>query len=104
MPVTLDPSTRPGRLLSQRREEVLALARAHGATDVRVFGSVARGDAGPESDVDLLVTFSPRASVFARLDLEEALQQLLGIRVEVVTPEALHRLIRDEVLREAVDV
>ena len=102
--VTVDASTPPGRLLAARRAEILALANRHGATSVHVFGSVARGDAGPESDLDLLVTFAPSASVFARLDLQDDLKDLLGIAVDITTPEALHRVIRDDVLREAVPV
>lgn len=99
------PGTSPlARLVRERRGEILAVARAHGATDVRVFGSVARGEAGPQSDLDLLVTFGPEASAFARLDLKEALETLLGVRVDVSSPAALHRVIRDEILREAVPV
>jgi uncharacterized protein len=100
----IDPASPLGKLVSQHRKAILQLARRHGATEVRVFGSVARGEASVGSDVDFLVTFAPSASVFARLDLQEDLQRLLGVRVDVAVPGALHRLIRDEVLREAVPV
>lgn len=100
----IDPATPLGRLVTKQREAILRLAHKHGATEVRVFGSVARGDAVPSSDVDFLVTFGPGASVFARLDLQDDLEDLLGVRVDVAIPSALHRIIRDEVLREAVPV
>lgn len=97
-------SGRIRRLVDEHREKILAISRRHGAHDVRVFGSVARGDEGPKSDLDLLVRFDPSAPVFARLDLAEELSRLLGVRVEVVKEEALHKIIRDDVLREAVAV
>lgn len=103
-PPTGSASGRIRRLLEEHREKILAIARRHGAHHVRVFGSVARGDEGPRSDLDLLVRFEPDAPVFARLDLAEELSRLVGVRVEVVKEEALHRVIRDDVLREAVAV
>lgn len=83
---------------------MLEVARKYGARHVRVFGSVARGDERPTSDLDLLVQFDANAPVFARLDLAEELSRLLGVKVEVVKEEALHRVIRADVLREAVAV
>ena len=89
-------------ILGQKREEILRLAASHGARSVRVFGSVARGDAGQDSDVDFLVELDPERSLFDLGGLVMDLQDLLGRRVEVVTEKALHWYIRDRVLQEAV--
>ena len=84
------------------REEVLRIARRYGARWVRVFGSVRRGQAEPNSDLDLLVTFRKGADVFDQLRLERDLEALLGRRVDVVTEAGLHPLVRPQVLFEAV--
>jgi prevent-host-death family protein len=95
---------RPAEQLRARREEILEIAGRHGARNVRVFGSVARGDAGPGSDVDLLVDLEPGRSLFDLGGLQVELQALLGCGVDVVTPEGLRERIRERVLREAVPV
>jgi len=89
-------------LLHAKRTEILALAERYGAHSVRVFGSVARGEAGPESDIDLLVTFDDDRSLLDLVALCQDLEQLLGRPVDVATEEALHWHIRERVLREAV--
>ena len=89
-------------LSQERREEILRLADLHGARDVRVFGSMARGEASEESDIDFLVKTDPVTSPWFPAGLIEDLQGLLGRKVEVVTENALHGYIRDKVLREAV--
>jgi len=89
-------------LLAGKREAILGIAARHGARNVRVFGSVARGDAGPESDVDLLVDTGPKCSFFFPGGLLADLEELLGRKVHVVTQESLHWFIRDRILREAV--
>jgi hypothetical protein len=91
-------------LLRQHRAEVLRLAAKHGATDVRVFGSVARGEADAASDVDILVRLAPDRSLFDLGGLLADLEDLLGRRVDVVTERGLRSRIRDRVLREAVPV
>jgi uncharacterized protein len=91
-------------LVRARREEVLRIAANHGARNVRVFGSVARGDARPDSDVDFLIDTEPVTSSWFPAGLVQDLESLLGRRVEVVTERGLNHLIRDEVLREAVPV
>jgi hypothetical protein len=88
-------------LLDEKREEILRLAAKHGARNVRVFGSVARGEAGPESDLDLLVEFEPRRSLLDHVALKQDLEDLLGRTVDVVSEKALHWFIRDRVLGEA---
>jgi predicted nucleotidyltransferase len=87
-----------------RREEILAIARKHGASDVRIFGSIARGDASEQSDLDLLVKFEPDRSLMDYGMLIEDLRGLLGFNVDVVSEGALRPgdHFRDEVLREAV--
>jgi uncharacterized protein len=88
--------------LRGRRQEILRVAADRGATNVRVFGSTARGDAGPDSDLDLLVTLEPGRSLFDLVELTESLGALLGRKVDVVTDDALYWLLRRRILREAV--
>jgi uncharacterized protein len=89
-------------LLAQKREEVLCIAAKHGAYNVRVFGSVVRGEARPDSDVDLLIEKGPVTSSWFPAGLVLELEELLGHRVEIVTEKALNPYLRDRVLREAV--
>jgi uncharacterized protein len=93
--VTLDT------LRAQRREQVLLIAKQHGAHNVRVFGSVARGEAGENSDLDLLVAWEPGRSLLDHAGLVQDLQDLLGMKVHVGTEKALHWYVRDRILREA---
>ena len=90
------------RLLSEKREEILRVAAKHGARNVRVFGSAARGDPGPDSDVDFLVELDPDRSLIDLGALLMDLQDLLGRKVDLATEQALHWYIRDRILREAV--
>lgn len=85
----------------EHREEILRIAARHGATNVRVFGSVARHTAGPESDVDLLVDVGEATSSWFPGGLIADLEELLGCEVDVATERTLHRRIRDRVLAEA---
>ncbi len=88
-------------ILSGKRDEVLRIARRHGARNVRVFGSVAEGRADENSDVDLLVDLEPDRSLFDLGGLLMDLQDLLGRQVDVVTEQGLHWYIRDRIVREA---
>jgi uncharacterized protein len=90
--------------LARMRGEILAAAARHGATNVRVFGSVARGEAGTGSDVDFLVDFEPGRSLLDLAGLLVDLEDLLGITVDVVTEPGLKARIRQRVLAEAVPV
>lgn len=85
-----------------RRDEILRVAARHGARNVRVFGSVARGEADERSDVDFLVEMASGRSLLDLGGLLMDLQDLLGRRVDVVTEKGLKDRIRDRVLREAV--
>jgi hypothetical protein len=89
-------------LLKERRDEILQIAARHGAYNVRVFGSVARGEASQESDIDLLVDVGENHSRWFPGGLLADLEDLLGCKVDIVTENGLHRLIRERVLKEAV--
>ncbi len=90
--------------LQGHREEILCIARRYGARNVRVFGSVARGDAGANSDVDFLVDLEPGRSLLDHVSLIQDLEDLLGRKVDVVESQALHWYICDRVLAEAVEL
>ena len=89
-------------LLQDKREAILSLAAQRGARNVRIFGSAARGDFGPDSDVDFLVDLEPSRSLLDLGGLLMDLRELLGRDVDVVTEPGLHWFIRDRILREAV--
>ncbi len=95
---------KPEALLKEKREEILRIAARHGARNVRVFGSVARGEADAQSDIDLLVEFEPDRSLLDHAALWLELQELLGCKVDVVSEGGVKARIRDRVLREAVPV
>jgi hypothetical protein len=88
--------------LKEKREEILRLCAAYGARNLRVFGSVARGQADARSDVDFLVEMEQGRSLFDLGGLQYELERLLGRPVDVVTVRGLKARIRDRVLREAV--
>ena len=90
------------RWLTERREEILRIARSHGARNVRVFGSVARGEDDAQSDIDLLVELAPGRSLFDLGGIQFELETLLGRNVDVVTEHGLKPRIRERVLRESV--
>jgi predicted nucleotidyltransferase len=89
-------------LRAAKRDEILSIAARHGVESVRVFGSFARGDARDDSDLDLLIEAAGPRTPFFPGGLIADLEESLGRRVDVVEPSALHRLIRAEVLAEAV--
>jgi hypothetical protein len=91
-------------ILSRNRREILQIAERHGARNVRVFGSVARGEARPDSDVDFLVDRSPNRTPFFPGGLLMDLQDLLGRKVQVFTEGGLHPRLRDRILKEAVSL
>ncbi|RRR70886.1 MAG: DNA polymerase subunit beta [Candidatus Viridilinea halotolerans] len=88
-------------ILQAHREAIALIARRHGVTRIRVFGSVARGEATAQSDLDLLIETGPETSAWFPAGLILELEQLLGRRVDVVTERALHPAIRERVLQEA---
>jgi predicted nucleotidyltransferase len=94
---------RSGRLalLRRSRDRLLEAARRHGVHDIRVFGSVARGDEGAQSDVDLLVDLEPGRTLIDLLGFQQAVEDILGIRVDVVAPRFMKERVRARALREA---
>ena len=90
------------RLLEEKRGEILRIAAEHGAREVRVFGSVARGEADRESDIDFLVELETGRSLMDLGGMQMELEFLLGRRVDVVTERGLKARIRERVLRKAV--
>jgi len=83
------------------RKAIQRLAKQYGVTDIRVFGSVARGDDAAQSDIDFLVDMEPGRSLFDMGGLLMDLETLLGCKVDVVTEKSLHWYIREKVLSEA---
>ena len=90
------------RTLTEQRSQILGLAEHYRAGEVRVFGSVARGEATENSDVDLLIKPRRGCSLFDLGGLLEDLQALLGCRVDLVTEDGLKPRLRERVLKEAV--
>ncbi len=89
-------------LLKAKREEILRVCAKYGAYNVRVFGSVVRGEADEASDIDLLVSFEPGRSLMDHAGLWLELEELLGHGVDVVSERGLKPRIRERVLREAI--
>jgi uncharacterized protein len=88
-------------VLEDKRHEILRIATRHGARNVRVFGSVARGEADERSDIDLLVDFDPDRSLLDHTALVLDLEELLGRKVDVVTEKGVYWLLRRRILKEA---
>ena len=89
-------------ILQEKREDILHIAMKRGAYNVRIFGSVARGEDDERSDIDFLVDMEPGRSIFDLGGLLMELQDLLGHQVDVVTERGLRARIKEEVLREAI--
>jgi uncharacterized protein len=88
-------------IIGDKRDAILALAARYGASNVRIFGSVAEGEASEASDADFLVDLEPGRSLFDLGGLLMDLQELLGRKVDLVTEPALHWYIREKVVRQA---
>jgi uncharacterized protein len=90
------------KLVEAHRDEIKAIVARHHGRSIAVYGSVARGDEGPHSDVDFLVEFEPGVRPFELLALGADLEEALGVKVDIGTPGSLRSRFRDEVLSEAV--
>ena len=91
------------QLLEEKREEILNVAAKHGAFNVRVFGSVVRGEETEDSDIDFLIDYDlSRISPWFPVGLIEDLEKLLNRKVDIVTTKSLHYFIRDKIIKEAV--
>lgn len=90
-------------LIKEKREQIIAIAAKHGAGNIRLFGSVARGEADEKSDLDLLIDYcSERRSPWFPLGLIHELETLLGCKVDVVTEQGLKDRIKERILNEAI--
>lgn len=87
--------------LRNKRAEILALATKHGASNVRVFGSVVRGEDQEGSDVDLLVDMQESRSLFDLIGLQQDIERVLGKKVDLLTPNGINRYLKDRILGEA---
>jgi predicted nucleotidyltransferase len=87
-------------LVASKRDEILRIAALHGARDVRLFGSAARGDTTDQSDIDLLINLEAGRSLMDHADLVVELERLLGRRVDVVTERGLRPRVRDAIMRD----
>jgi len=92
------------RLIDSKRDEILKIAGRHGATDIRLFGSVARGQETKTSDADFLVEMAAGASLLDIIAIQQDLEDLLCVKVDVVTARSLSPYFRDEVLKEVVNL
>ena len=91
-------------LIQLKRNEILEIAGRYGATQIYIFGSVARNEAHPGSDIDFLVELESGRSLFDLGGMLYDLRELLGVEVDVVTPKGLRPRIKDEVIREAIPI
>jgi predicted nucleotidyltransferase len=87
--------------IQQKKEEILAVARQYGIVNVRIFGSVARGDDNPQSDIDFLVDLEEGCTLFDLGGALVKLQDLLGRKVDIVTKNGLHWYLREKIMKEA---
>lgn len=86
------------------RNHIINVAKSHGAVNIRLFGSVARGTSTKNSDVDLLVTMEPGSSLFDIIAIKQDLEDFLGRKVDVVTENSISPYIKDEILKEAINL
>ena len=91
-----------GDTIREKREEIISIAGRHGATEVRLIGSVARGEARPDSDVDLLVTWSEGTSLLDQAALMLEFEKLLGRKVDIASDGWVKPAIRESVYRDAI--
>ncbi|MBI4665157.1 MAG: nucleotidyltransferase family protein [Nitrospinae bacterium] len=91
-------------LLIQKRDDILRIAREHGARGIRLFGSVARGEELPDSDVDFLVELEEGRSLLDLGGMQMDLQDLLGRKIDIVTEKGVRPRIKDRIYREAVPI
>lgn len=92
---------RPSEALAAQRERILAIAAANGATNVRIFGSAATGEDRPDSDLDLLVDVPPGTSLLRIVGLQQAIEDALGVPVDLCTERELHPQLKDKILAAA---
>jgi predicted nucleotidyltransferase len=96
--VTMSP------IIQNKREAILRIATQYGASNIRVFGSVARGEAGPESDIDVLIHLEPGRSLLDIVAIKQDLEELLRRKVDVLTESSISPYLRDRILKEAIEL
>ena len=92
------------KTLLNKRDEILRVASAHGARNLRVFGSVSRGEATGKSDLDILVNLEPGRTLLDIIAIKQDLGDLLGCNVDVVTEDSVSPYIREQILKDAVSL
>jgi predicted nucleotidyltransferase len=100
--VGYSPTAEILQLIYDKREAILTIAAIHGASNIRIFGSLARHEANLDSDIDFLMNLESGRSLLNRIALIQALEDLLERKVDVASPENLHNAIREQVLKEAI--
>lgn len=90
------------QVLQEKRLEILNIAKMYGASNIRIFGSVARGEANSNSDIDFLMDIESGKNLLDRIALIQDLEDLLGCQVDIAKPENLHESIKEKVLQEAI--
>lgn len=90
------------KIIKEKRLEILKIADLYGASNIRIFGSVARNESTPDSDIDFLMDIEPEKNLLDRIALIQDLEDLLGCKVDVVKPEVLHECIKNNILTEAI--
>jgi len=88
--------------IQAKKQDIINILRKYRASNIRIFGSYARGEETPDSDLDLLIDLEGGSSLFDRIALKQELEDLLGIKVDIAKPENLHYLIREQVMKEAI--
>lgn len=91
-------------MLKDKRKDILRIAASHGASSLRIFGSMARGEAGPTSDIDVLIDLEPGHDLLDIVAIKQDLEDLLGCPVDITTEAAISPYIREQVLREAISL
>jgi predicted nucleotidyltransferase len=92
------------KTLREKRDQILAIARQHGARNVRVFGSIARGEGKRDSDLDVLLELEPGRSLLDIVAIKQDLEDLLNTKVDVLTEAAVSPYIRNQILRQAISL
>lgn len=91
-------------IIKMRREEILEIAKKYGAENVRIFGSVPRGEANSKSDLDLLIELKSGRTILDIIAIKQDVEDLIGLKVDVVTTNSISPYIKDEVLKKAVNL
>ncbi|WP_107666674.1 nucleotidyltransferase family protein [Cyanothece sp. BG0011] len=90
--------------IKEKREAIIKIATKYGASNIRIFGSVARGEATENSDIDFLMDIESGHSLLHRISLIQELEDLLNCKVDVAKPQQLHELIKEQVLQESISL